>query len=342
MKPIFVLMLLIGVLVLGNSVQAHITSNPSDSTTTTFFQTDDIPQNVVTYSLDGAIYRLAIGQEPENISVQLDDLSAGFDIWLNISPDGQWLLLETERFDSNCEGWACLAILTANLENPEVIYSNDQPVHVEGFSAVNSTGNLVVYPYNEGPHVLDLFAITRTDETWSEPVLLTGDSPYEWHTNPALSDDGSRLVFDCSAEAYADVGRAICEVNSDGTDFHVIWTPDDAPIGFTADGALHHADYAPDGSLVFEGDWGGEQIWHLSTDAAEPILLNAEYSNDNSPCVLPDGRIVSLWLDRPDAEGYHELKIMNADGSEPEVLLPDLDIADIGLGCGGVVSVEED
>lgn len=341
MKHIPALILLMGVLVLGNSAQAQMLPNPTGSTPTAIFEIEDIPQNWVTYSLEGQIYRLRIGAKPENISSQLAEISDGIDMWLNISPNGEWLLTETERFDPNCDGWACLAIMPADLANPEIIYVGDQPVHVEGFSAVASSGNLIVYPYNEGSHELDLFAITRTDSGWNEPIVLTVDSPYEWHTNPALSDDGTRLVFDCSTEPYADVGRAICEVNTDGTDFHVVWTPDDAPTDFTVGGALHHADYAPDGSLVFEGDWGGEQIWHLPTDADELNLLNAEYSNDNSPCVLPDGRIVSLWLNRPEGEGYHELKIMNVDGTDPEMLILDVDIADIGLGCGGTVPVED-
>ena len=58
------------------------------------------------------------------------------------------------------------------------------------------------------------------------------------------------------------------------------------------------------------------------------------YNNDNSPCVLPDGRIVSLWLDRPDGPSVHELKVMSADGASFEMILPDVDVLDIGLGCG--------
>jgi len=51
--------------------------------------------------------------------------------------------------------------------------------------------------------------------------------------------------------------------------------------------------------------------------------------------VLPDGRIASLWLDRPDGEGLHELKIMTADGSSFYMALKEVDVLDRGLGCGG-------
>jgi hypothetical protein len=49
--------------------------------------------------------------------------------------------------------------------------------------------------------------------------------------------------------------------------------------------------------------------------------------------VLSDGRIVSLWLDRPGGPGLHELKIMNADGSGEQMLVQDADVVEIG--CGG-------
>ena len=45
--------------------------------------------------------------------------------------------------------------------------------------------------------------------------------------------------------------------------------------------------------------------------------------------------IASLWLNRPEGQGYHELKVMAADGSSYFMLLNESsDVADIGLGCG--------
>jgi hypothetical protein len=123
-------------------------------------------------------------------------------------------------------------------------------------------------------------------------------------------------------------------VGSDGTNFRVLLRPSDAPAGYPTTGALHHPDYAPDGSIIFEGDWGGEQIWRLPPGAAEPILITNEFGNDNSPCVLPDGRIVSLWLERPEGSSVHEIKVMAGDGSSFAIVLPDVDVLDAGLGCG--------
>ena len=55
--------------------------------------------------------------------------------------------------------------------------------------------------------------------------------------------------------------------------------------------------------------------------------------NDNAPCVLPDGRIASLWLNRPGSESQHELKVMTPDGSSYAMLVTGVDIEQ--LGCGG-------
>lgn len=283
----------------------------------------------ITFTLpEQGVFRIKAtsGAQMENISAQLEGINAGGDGRINISPDGAWLMMESERFDPDCEGWGCLVMMPADLSAVEVIRSGGQVIHTEGYSAVASGGDVIVYTYNDGPHQLDLYAITRIDEGWSSPVVITADSTFAYHQFPAISDDGSRVVFNCGAESFGD--GSICEVNMDGSDFRVVLSPENGA-------SLHHPDYAPDGSIVFEGDYGGEQIWRLALDGTEPVLINSAYSNDNSPCVLPDGRIVSLWLERPEGEGYHELKIMNADGSNATMLVIDVDIFDVGLGCGG-------
>jgi hypothetical protein len=83
--------------------------------------------------------------------------------------------------------------------------------------------------------------------------------------------------------------------------------------------------------VVFEADWEGEQIWRLLPGSAIPELISPDFNNDNSPCGLPDGRIVSLWLGHA---GVHEIKVMSPDGSSYFLLLPDTDVEDIGIGCG--------
>jgi hypothetical protein len=107
--------------------------------------------------------------------------------------------------------------------------------------------------------------------------------------------------------------------------------------------ANHHASYAPNGSIVFEGTWNGgaEQVWRLAPGAA-PSVINAEkdannkfrYTDDNSPCVLPDGRVVSLWLGRSGTKASgHELKLMGSHGENATMLVTDVDVVDIGIGC---------
>ncbi len=283
----------------------------------------------------GHLYRLAAqaGAVPEDISAALDDLSPGTDDeFLNISPDGRWLLLSTDRF--GCTGWPCLALVTSGLTATEVISANGAVLHADGFSAVASGGDLVVYPSGDGPHGSDLWAVTRDGGRWLTPTLLTGDSPYAYNAQPALSADGRRVAFDCGDAPYAGAGTALCEVQTDGSGFRVLLTPDQGPGGDDQN-ALHHPDYTPDGSLIFEADWDGEQIWRLPPGGAtSPQLVAAQFSNDNSPCVLPDGRIVSLWLERPGGSGQHEIKVMAADGSASTMVLTGVDVADIGLGCG--------
>lgn len=111
-------------------------------------------------------------------------------------------------------------------------------------------------------------------------------------------------------------------------------TPANLPAG-TANGTILFADYAPDASIVLEND---QHVLRLpaSAPATGSFVINPDYSNDVSPCVLPGGNIVSLWSDRPDATQYaHELKVMDSAGQLRFILNPGQDTFDIGIGCGG-------
>ncbi len=107
------------------------------------------------------------------------------------------------------------------------------------------------------------------------------------------------------------------------------------PAGLTDKGSLIYPDYDPKGGIVFEADWGGERIWRLAPGETTPTLITDRFGNDNSPCVLPDGRIVTLWMNREGGQGFHEIKVMTPDGNAHYMALTDIDVADIGMGCGG-------
>ena len=121
----------------------------------------------------------------------------------------------------------------------------------------------------------------------------------------------------------------------DGSGFENPLTPDMLPGVDASEIALHHADFLPGGGYVFESNWSaGEQVWRMSSNGIS--LIADQFTNDNSPCALPDRRIVSLWLNREEnAPGYHEIKVMSADGSDYYMALTDVDVLDGGIGCGG-------
>ncbi len=289
---------------------------------------------IITYRLaDGGVYRIEAqnGALPENLSLEIDERwpGSGEIAWINPSPDGSWFLVETERFDPTCAGWACLALLRADLSAFESVQVGGQVIHTEGFAAVGPSGQSIVYSAGDGPHVLDLWLIERTIEGWQGPQLLSAGSLYEYNSHPAIAADQRSVVFDCGPVPYGQQGTALCEVDLENAAVMLLLSPSQLPPA----AAFHHPDYAPDGSIVFEADPNGEQIWRLPRDG-DPELVGIGFDNDNSPCVLPDGRIVSLWLGREGGDSEHELKVMAADGSEDVMLLTGVDVMDIGIGCG--------
>lgn len=288
----------------------------------------------VTYLVGGALFlaEATDGATPTNLSDELDVISSGAEHNGNLSPDGNWLLLLTTRF--GCEDWECLVVVDRQLGNPSIVKPGAGDVVHGETAAVASGGKVVVYEAESGPHDLDLYVTRRQGDAWSAAQLLTGDSPLPYNRQPAWSDDGSKIAFDCGESAYSQELTSICEVAADGSGLRVVVGPDDDPDGATG-GRVHSPDYAPDGSLVFEGEWDREELYRLSPGDSVPALIGEGYDNDNTPCVLPDGRIVSFWLNAPgNVEGNHEVKVMGADGAAYFMLMSGADGYDNTLGCG--------
>lgn len=324
----------IGALVASTEVMAGDTENatavmPAPNENTNALDTS----GTVVFRVGEQVFMIREG-ERVNVSATLDAIATGQDDRITISPDGQWLLIETTRFDPECMGWACWTLLNSDFSTYEVIYVDGMPLHSWGNAAVASDGNLIVFEEQGGTNQVDLFAVERDEAgNWGTPILLTADSPYPFNTYPALSDDAQGVVMDCGNQPYSESGTAICEYRFDSSAFRVVISPEDTGNEFSAMTALHHPDYAPDGSIVFESDWQGEQLWRIAPNASTPVLISGEFNNDNSPCVLPNGNIVSLWLGREGGEGLHEMKLMTSDGTQYAMFIIDEDVLDGGIAC---------
>jgi hypothetical protein len=273
---------------------------------------------------------------------------AGSDQWMGISRDGAYVAYVTTRFD--CQNYSCLAIANGDGTNGALVEPTPgTEILAQGAPAISPGGTVIVYPTGELPdggatlHPLDLFAVKKTATGWTAPVLLTADMTT---LNPAnvyahdvsISYDGTEVVFDCGISNDQEGPQDTCTAKTDGSGMSILIShlagPDDGGAAANATAYTHHPDYAPDGTIVFEADWNGgdEQIWRFTPPSTYTVV--GSFDDDNTPCVLPDGRIASLWLDRPaNVNGVHELKIMNADGSNPIMAVENIDVVDVGESC---------
>ncbi len=283
----------------------------------------------MTYLASGVLFRLnaAPGAKPVNLGQRLDRLATGEDLSLAVSRNGEHMVLVTTRFHNDCKGWACLAVLTGDAESPQHVEVAGTAIHPEGRPAISDDGALVVFSSGDGPHTRDLYALERENGSWLAPRLLTERSTHAYNTVPSLSPDGSAVLFDCGDVPYSQEGTGICEVSTDGVAFNQRIRPQNNPIGPSGEHCAHNADYMPDGSILFEADWDGQQLWVLGRDETTPRRVNAQFSNDNRPCSLQGGYVASLWYDRPGNTGTGELKIMQPDGPDFEVLTPSQDVS---------------
>ncbi len=269
------------------------------------------------------------GASPAPVEPALNQLSPGKDTRMNLGADGS-IVVETTRF--GCSD-ACLAVFTPDLTRGERVLAGGNPVTNmrDVVPAVAGNGTIVVFG-GQGPHSRDLFVSAKAGGAWSAPKLLTGGSNQPNNFKPSIAPDGTKVVFDCGTNPFGADSTSICEVGLDGAGFRKIVGPEGGPGGGKN---THSPSYGRDGSIVFEGEWGAEQVWRIPPGSVAPALVNGTYSNDNTPCVLPNGKIASLWLQRAgNPQGNHELKVMSADGASMDMLVTGLDIDDIGLGCG--------
>ena len=288
-------------------------------------------------SEDGHIYRVAAvsGAVPEDVSAGLT--SAGDDSAVGLSRDGAWLGILTTRF--GCGSWSCLALVATSPTGKTdttgtLVMAGGAVVHSEGRPAIARDAAFVVYSA-EGTHMRDLWIAKRSaggGMTFDMPVQLTTNSAYAIHELPALSADEQTIVADCE-DANSDQ-TTLCTIGIDGKGAtQALVTLSQGPNGVGSGTEVHSGDFLPDGSLVFEADWEAEQIWRRSGNGSIAQVAST-FTNDNSPCALPDGRVVSLWLERPgNPMGYHELKVMTTSG-DYTMLVTGVDVTDIGLGCG--------
>ncbi len=302
-----------------NSNATSPNPNPTHSTETQY----------ISHMLDGhaRVIEAKVSGAVTDISDHLLTLDSGEESWINISPNGEWLLMESSRLNSECSGWACLIYGKRDLSEFKVIMSSSGAVmHPEGFSAIANGGDVIVAHMIEDERN-DIFVSKKTGTDWSTPQSISSTSPSDNNRNPAISANGEEVLFSC--------GENICMVDIDGSNLKTVIKLSDKPVGSWSQ--IKSADFDINGDIVFEAEDDSERIWRYNRSSLEVSVINASQTNDNSPCVLSDGNIASLWLNRPNnSSGGHELKIMNATGSNYSMIIEDKDISDFGIGCGGL------
>lgn len=253
---------------------------------------------------------------------------------VNVSHNGKWYTFQSERFDADCNGWHCLTLADSAFGNIHSVHDgNNSVIHNEGIAMASNNGHCIVYSSDAGPHTRDVFIIRKSSGIWSAPKILSSASAYAYNLNPRFSFDDSQVVFQGQNSSYT--GESIMIVDTAGNNLIEKISRFDTVIGINGCSEVNAPSWAADGSLFFEGLWGGERVWHFPNGATAPLLPDPNDGNDNSPVGLPDGRLASLIM--PNAT--HDLKVENADGTAKFFLTGSStafnhDVNDVGLGAG--------
>jgi hypothetical protein len=246
------------------------------------------------YAVGDEVFRIeaAAGAAPENVSAVLSAVApGGRDRFVSASGNGAWIVMSSEK--AGCGG-ECLARVPGDLSAVEPVLAGGAEVYVEGGSAIDDTGDRIVFSAKGGPHEVDLWLTERSGGAWGAPALLTGASTYTFNNMPAMNREGTHVVFDCGQNPYPEDGaNDACEVALDGTGFRRVVGPDTLPDARFDKVQNPHP--GPDG-VLFEASWpvegdSPELIWRLPACGGEPEPIGRAFPNAVSPCALADGTL---------------------------------------------------
>jgi hypothetical protein len=256
---------------------------------------------------------------------------------ITVAKNGGWYVFRSERFDPDANGWSALTIMDIGANAVQTVRTaSGNVIHNEGIAQISSDGCKLVYYDNPGTgHQRDIFLVTRasTQSAWSDPLNLTAGSGYDYNTTPYFDANHTQILFEGSDMPYSPT--AIMQVDLSGANLISIVT--NSSGSFTE---VKSPAYLSNGHIVFEAtSQQGEQVWRMPIGGT-PSVVNGAYSDDNSPVVLPNGGIVSLYIGS--GSSIHLLKTMNDDGTNPNVL-SNLDanntpiyieVSDVGISAG--------
>lgn len=268
-----------------------------------------------TYGVGDKVFRIEarVGASPQDVSSALARFGTGTrDRWLVPSVNGAHLVLSTDRL--TCSKGECLVIAPSDLSTLSLVTPG-------------------IYSSQDGPHDVDLWVTRRAGATWAAAALLTSGSTYAYNNMPALTFDGQRVLFDCGAQSYPESG-ATTPARCGSTAPASGWWRDRRRCPTRGRTFPHDS---VDG-VRFQGTWpigadAPETVW-LLPPSGPPTSIGRGFTNAVSPCGLRDGRWGVLWLSRPgNPAGVHELTLVGRDGTVVGALTPNVDVADIGIGC---------
>lgn len=258
----------------------------------------------------------------------------GDDRWLAVSNDLTYYIMESER--SGFNGWSGLVWGTFNANGePSKPKAVDGTVHPEAHGSISRNGTHIAITIRSeiGNGRTDILLLKRNGDVWdrSKDITISAASGRS-DEEPQFSVDGSKVIWTSSNNWNAGGDEVVfAENNLNGNAYKELMNA--SRLGPSA--KMLRPSYQADGKIVFEGEVSGEYCyrWDPKTPGSDPVIINSRYSNDNSCTALPDGRIVSYWMERPGSAG-HELRVMLPNGQHLTVLQPGVDFWDFPLSGG--------
>jgi hypothetical protein len=248
---------------------------------------------------------------------------------ISTSHNGNYYIFQSERFDTNIDGYEAITICKSDFSSFEVPRDiNGNVYHSEGIMQISNDGNTILFCKGDGTHSRDVYKITKNGNSWSIPIELTTNSNLDYNISPYLSYDETKLLFESSSDPYSI--ESIKEININGTNL----LTKVATSNISSSSQIKSPCYDFEGNIFFEGETDAERIYKLSKSGGSPSVVKSSFTNDNSPITLPNGKIASLYL----PNSTHQIKVMDTNGSNDQMFTSTnsdfIEVSDIGMSAG--------